>query len=53
MHGCYNTAGDTSNLEISVTSDFFTAVSGTVSYTWVNYAGAAITVGTCPRTARV
>ncbi|KAF7377988.1 Glycoside hydrolase family 2 protein [Mycena sanguinolenta] len=46
INAYYNTSGGTSDLQIWVTSDLFTPVSGTVSYSWVNYAGAAITVGT-------
>ncbi|KAF8186465.1 glycoside hydrolase family 2 protein [Mycena galopus ATCC 62051] len=45
INAYYNTSGGTSDLQIWVTSDAFTAVSGTVSYSWVNYAGAPITVG--------
>ncbi|KAJ7244378.1 glycoside hydrolase family 2 protein [Mycena haematopus] len=43
----YNTSGGSaSDLQIWVTSDAPTPVSGTVSYSWVTYAGTAITVGT-------
>ncbi|KAF7368767.1 Glycoside hydrolase family 2 protein [Mycena venus] len=45
VNAYYNASGGTSDLQIWVTSDLFTSVSGTVSYSWVNYAGAAITVG--------
>ncbi|KAJ7127103.1 family 2 glycoside hydrolase [Mycena epipterygia] len=34
-----------SDLQVWVTSDLFTSVTGTVSYSWVNWAGSAITVG--------
>ncbi|KAJ7347940.1 glycoside hydrolase family 2 protein [Mycena albidolilacea] len=46
VNAYYNTSGRTSDLQIWVTSDLFAPVSGIVSYSWVNYAGGAITVGT-------
>ncbi|KAJ7827153.1 glycoside hydrolase family 2 protein [Mycena olivaceomarginata] len=46
VNAYYNTSGGTSDLQIWVTSDLFTPVSGIVSYSWVNYAGGATTVGT-------
>ncbi|KAJ6551842.1 glycoside hydrolase family 2 protein [Mycena capillaripes] len=45
VNAYYNTSAGTSDLQVWVTSDLFSAASGTVSYAWVNYAGAAITVG--------
>ncbi|KAK6992856.1 glycoside hydrolase family 2 protein [Favolaschia claudopus] len=46
VNAYYNTSGGTSDLQVWVTSDLFTSISATVSYSWVNYAGEAITVGT-------
>ncbi|KAJ6480152.1 family 2 glycoside hydrolase [Mycena sanguinolenta] len=45
INAYYNTSGGTSDLQVWFISDVFTPVSGTVSYSWVNYAGAPITVG--------
>jgi len=44
VNAYYSSFCDTSDLQIWVTSDLFAAVFGIVSYSWVNYAGAAITV---------
>ncbi|KAJ7442724.1 glycoside hydrolase family 2 protein [Mycena galericulata] len=41
----YNNTAPSSDLQVWVTSDLFTSVSATVTYSWVNWAGSAITVG--------
>jgi beta-mannosidase len=45
INAYYNTSSGTSDLQVWVTSDLFTPISSTVSFSWINYAGAAITVG--------
>ncbi|KAJ7653085.1 family 2 glycoside hydrolase [Mycena polygramma] len=45
INAYYTNTNGASDLQVWVTSDLFTSVSGTVSYSWVDYAGANITVG--------
>ncbi|KAJ6494074.1 family 2 glycoside hydrolase [Mycena vitilis] len=46
INAYYTNTDGASDFQVWVTSDLFTSVSGTVSYSWVDYAGANVTVGT-------
>ncbi|KAJ7157178.1 family 2 glycoside hydrolase [Mycena filopes] len=41
----YNNTNGASDLQVWVTSDLFTSVTGTVTYSWVDWAGSPIAVG--------
>ncbi|KAJ7757558.1 family 2 glycoside hydrolase [Mycena metata] len=45
INAYYNNTSSASDLQVWVTSDQFSSVTGTVTYSWVNWAGAAIAVG--------